>query len=449
MLFADRHGGELRFVAAWGKWFRYDGTRWASDETYNVFSLVRKLCREMALLTSSIKQANAIASAKTVAAVERLARADRRIAATTKQWDADPMLLNTPGGVVDLGTGKLRKHRADDFMTKITSVTPGGKCPRFERFLKRIFAGDTELIKFMQRVLGYGLTGKTNEHGLFFAYGTGANGKSVLFATARGIFGDYHQTAALTTFTASRTEQHPTDLAMLRGARLVTCTETEEGSRWAELKIKALTGGDAIMARFMRQDFFEFIPQFKLMISGNHKPQLRAVNEAIKRRMNLIPFAVTIPPRERDLHLTDKLEKEWPGILAFMIKGCLAWQRMGLQPPKAVVDATNNYMDDEDVVGQFIADECQLGANFIADRNDLYSKWKTWSDENNVWTGPAKTFYGRMEERGFTSGRDPTGDVRVFKGLQLNPLPTDPAQRKATLFKQYGEQCGPKVRRVL
>jgi putative DNA primase/helicase len=243
LVFADKYAAELRYVAKWGTWLRYRGTRWEIDETYDIFSLARKLWRQIALTTQG-KEAKDIASASTVAAVERLARSDRRIAATVDQWDADPWLLNTPAGVVDLRTGKMRKHKAEDYLTKITAVAPKGKCLKFRKFLKRIFTGDAAMIKYMQRVLGYGLTGKTNEHALFFCYGTGANGKGVLFNTARGIWGSYHQTAALTTFTASRNEQHPTELAMLRGARLVTCTETEEGARWAETKIKTLTGGD-------------------------------------------------------------------------------------------------------------------------------------------------------------------------------------------------------------
>ena len=180
--------------------------------------------------------------------------------------------------------------------------------------------GDHELVAFLQRVAGYALTGSTSAHALFFLYGTGANGKSVFVNTVAGILGDYHRTAPIETFTASSHERHPTDLAGLRGARLVTAVETEEGRRWAESRIKALTGGDKIAARFMRQDFFEFTPQFKLLIAGNHKPGLRSVDEAIRRRFNLIPFAVTIPDEERDENLTDNLKAEWPGILAWMIE---------------------------------------------------------------------------------------------------------------------------------
>jgi putative DNA primase/helicase len=429
LLFADKHAAELRYVAKWGTWLRYRGTRWEIDETYDIFSLARNLCRQIALTTSG-KEAKKIASASGVAAVERLARSDRRIAATIGQWDADPWLLNTPAGVVDLHTGKVRRHKAEDYLTKITAVAPKGTCPRFRKFLKRVFANDAEMIKYIQRVLGYGLTGKTSEHALFFCHGTGANGKGVLFNTARGIWGGYHQTAALTTFTAAKNEQHPTELAMLRGARLVTCTETEEGARWAETKIKTLTGGDAIQARFMRQDFFEVIPAFKLMISGNHKPALRSVNEAMRRRMNLLPFAVTIPEAERDLNLAEKLEKEWPGILAWAIKGCVLWQKHGLNPPPAVIAATEEYFADEDTFGRFLGETCELGANYTISSDLLFHKWKEWAANNNAWAGSSKTFYTWMAEHKFEKAR--VNNERVFRGLRQQELA--PQVRRAQLF---------------
>jgi putative DNA primase/helicase len=421
LAFVDSYADELRHVAPWGRWLRWNGSHWGVDETYEIFALVRGICRKFAMHATG-KLARDIASARTVAAVEKLARADRRVAAEVQQWDADPWLLNTPGGVVDLRTGKMRRHRREDYFTKITAVAPGKGCKLFEKFLRRIFDDDRALIRYMQRVFGYALTGKNNEHALFFGYGTGANGKSVLIEAMRGILGDYHQTAALQTFVVSASEQHPTDLAMLRGARLVTCTETESGTRWAETKIKTLTGGDEIQARFMRQDFFKFTPQFKLLVAGNHKPQLRAVNEAIRRRVNLIPFSVTIPVAERDKKLGEKLKREWSGILNWMIKGCLEWQRIGLRPPQAVIDATEDYLAGEDVVGMFIEDECEKDANSEVERTVLYLQWKFWSSENNVFTGAAKLFYGWVEERGFIMGRDSSGDHRVFKGLRLKQV---------------------------
>lgn len=215
-------------------------------------------------------------------AVEHLAQADRRIAATAEQWDADPWLLNTPAGTIDLRTGTTTAHSYSDYLTKITGVSSCDSCPTptWLAFLKRITDNDESLVAYLQRMAGYGLTGSTQEHALFFLYGTGANGKSTFVNALTNCLGDYHRAAPIETFTALEQERHPTDLAGLRGARLVIATETEEGRRWAESKIKALTGGDKISARFMRQDFFDYNPQFKMIIAGNHKPGLRSVDEA-------------------------------------------------------------------------------------------------------------------------------------------------------------------------
>ena len=193
----------------------------------------------------------------------------------------------------------------------------------------------------------------------------------MLINTIAEISGEYHKAAPIETFTACAVDHHPTDLAGLQGARVVTSSETEEGRRWAEAKIKALTGGDKIAARFMRQNFFEFTPQFKLIIAGNHKPGLSTVDEAIRRRIYLIPFAVTIPPAERDLGLTAKLKAEWPGILAWMIEGCLAWQRDGLAPPPAVLNATAEYLEAEDAIQRWIDDACERNPSGVGIFNEL------------------------------------------------------------------------------
>lgn len=338
--FAEQHAGQLRYIAKLSKWHVWCGTHWREDQTLGAFDEARKICRAASAECNNAKVAKAVASAKTVAAVLSLSRSDRRLAATIEQWDLDDWLLNTPTGTIDLLTGKLRDHRATDYITKSTAVAPAGQCPIFLRFLAEVTAGDRELQSFLQRLFGYSLTGCTREHALAYFYGLGANGKSALIFTAFGILGDYHTTAPIETFTASGTDRHPTELAGLWGARLVTATETEEGRRWAESRIKTLTGGDKIAARFMRQDFFGFTPQFKLVIAGNHKPGLKSVDEAIRRRFHLVPFTVTIPENKRDLELGERLKVEWPGILQWMIDGCLAWQEQGLAPPEAVTAAT-------------------------------------------------------------------------------------------------------------
>jgi putative DNA primase/helicase len=416
--FAERHANDLRYVAAWDKWLSWTGTHWRFDDTLHAFDLARHICREVAASCNKAKIATTLASAKTVASVRSLARADRRIAATVDQWDCDPWLVNTPGGVIDLRTGQQRPHKPDDYMTKIAATGPGGECPRFLAFLATITADDAELIAYIRRVLGYALTGDTREHALFFAYGTGANGKSVLLSTVSGILGNYHRTAPIETFVASNSDRHPTDLAGLRGARLVTAVETEEGRRWAESRIKQLTGGDVVAARFMRQDFFEYRPAFKLVIAGNHKPSLRSVDEAIRRRFHMIPFAVTIPPEERDGELTEKLKDEWPAILQWLIDGCLEWQRGGLQPPQAVQEATDAYLEAEDAMAAWIEDKCERAPSAWEQSTDLFASWTVWAERAGENAGTMKRFAQALESRGFQ--RHKRRDGQGFYGLRLN-----------------------------
>jgi putative DNA primase/helicase len=278
----------------------------------------------------------------------------------------------------------------------------------------------------LQRVLGYALTGSTREHALFFGYGTGANGKGVTISTAAGILEDYAQVATIETFTASFADRHTTELAALRGARLVSANETEEGRRWAESRIKTLTGGDPIRARFMRQDEFEFVPQLKLLISGNHKPGLRSVDEAIKRRFHLIPFLVTIPPDERDPDLAEKLRAEWPAILAWMIAGCLTWRRTGLSPPAAVRDATAAYLDAQDALAAWLEECCEQEAFAFATRADLFESWSAWATAAGEHVGTRARFLDALEARGFEPARPKAADPRGFKGVRIIPKPAQP-----------------------
>jgi putative DNA primase/helicase len=421
LIFAARHERLLRHVSAWDRWMVYDGKRWAPDQTLRprleARLIAREAAREAARGSNRDGPAKKLASANTTWAIVRLAQADGRLAATTGIWDPDPMALNTPAGVIDLRTGRMRPHDPADHLTKITSVAPGGNCPLWLSFLHRITDGDQALITYLRRTLGYTLTGDTSRQELFFAYGVGANGKSVLLSTVAAILGDYHCAAPIETFTESHGERHPTELARLVGARLVTCVETDPGRRWAESRIKALTGGDKIAARFMRQDFFEFTPQFKLLIAGNHKPGLRAVDEAIRRRFRLIPFAVTIPPEERDPHLLEKLRPEHGGILQWMVDGCLDWQREGPATPEAVARATDAYLDAEDAFGAWLADRCELDANARETTRDLFNSWKEWAEGGGEPVGSEKAFSQTLQARGFFYKRDRRS--RGFTGLRI------------------------------
>jgi putative DNA primase/helicase len=218
-------------------------------------------------------------------------------------------------------------------------------------------------------------------------------------------------------FMAATGERHPTDMAGLRGARLVTAVETEQGRRWAESKIKALTGGDKITARFMRQDFFEFVPQFKLVVAGNHKPEIRNVDQAMQRRLHLVPFTVTIPLDERDKTLSDKLLAERDGILAWAIEGCLLWQKHGLAPPRSVMAATEQYFEAEDAVGRWLSDTCELGRKFSEASSALFASWKRWAEDGGEFVGSQKAFSEKLASRGLEPYRDRDG--RGFRSVRL------------------------------
>ena len=415
-----------RFVASWSQWLIFDGVCWREDSTLAMFDAARRICREItdkAKIDPALTEAQRdkivtrLKQASTFAAVERIARSDRAAVASVDQWDADPWLLNTPGGVVDLRTGEVRAQRPEDYMTKMTAVAPGGDCPTWQQFLHRVADGNADLIAYLKRLTGYALTGSTREHVLPFAHGSGGNGKGVFIGAISKMMGDYHRATPIETFAASSTDRHPTELAALRGARLVTAQETEEGRRWAESRIKSLTGGDRITARFMRQDFFEYDPQFTLLIAGNHKPGLRSVDEAIRRRFHMVPFVVTIPEAERDERLPERLRDEWAGILAWGIEGCLEWQRIGLAPPPAVTAATDAYLDGQDAVGVWLADCCDIDPNAWSITSDLYTSFRMWAERAGEFVLPRTRFTDALETRRFIPERRTIG--RGTRGLRL------------------------------
>ena len=421
LAFTRRFHRDWRFVATWGRWLVWDGCRWRTEDTLAATDLIRSVCRHAALKASNPKVAAKLASASTVSGVERLARADRRHAATTDEWDADPWLLNTPGGVVDLRSGRKRAHERADRMTKITTASAGGECPIWLQFLGEVTGGDKELQAYLQRMVGYALTGSTREHALFFLYGTGANGKSVFVNTLATILGDYATNAPMDTFMEARADRHPTDMAGLRGARFVAAIETEQGRRWAESKVKSLTGGDKISARFMRQDFFEFFPQFKLFVAGNHKPAIRNIDEAMKRRLHLIPFTITVPPDKRDKHLQQKLLAERDGILAWAVQGCLEWQRLGrLDPPQRVLDATDEYFEEEDAIGEFLDEECQQSSVAREAISAIYQRWRERADRRGEYVGTSRWLTQQLINRGFARTRL-HGGAKALSGLSLKP----------------------------
>lgn len=417
--YTAKHAEDWCYVAAWGHWLNWDGTCWRQEKTLRAFDLSRRICREASARCLKPKIAAKVASASTVAAVERLARADRRHAATAEQWDREPWLLNTSGGVVNLRDGTRRPNERSDCMTKLTAAAlarTGQQPARWLSFLDAVTAGDGEMQRYLARMAGYALTGVTTEHALFFLYGNGGNGKSVFVNTLAAVMGDYATNAPMDTFLETRGERHPTDLAGLRGARLVTSIEVEKGRRWAEAKIKSLTGGDKIAARFMRQDFFEYKPQFKLVIAGNNKPAIRDVDEAMRRRIHLVPFTVQFKDKP-DKNLSVKLLQESAGILSWAVEGCLEWQRIGLNPPNRVVSATEEYLESEDALGRWIEEECIIDPNAAAATDELFASWKAWTEKWGEYTGTKRRLSDDLAKRGFKQSRFGNDRSRGYQGI--------------------------------
>lgn len=368
--FANQHGENVRYCQSLG-WLVWDGKRWAPDTTGAIKRMAKATVRTLyieASLESDTRKRKDIAdfgrrceARQNLEAMIALGQSELPIPVTAEIFDRDIMLLNLENGALNLKTGHLQAHNRDDYITKLAPVVyaPDAACPLWDAFLNRIFQGNQNLIVFLQRLVGYSLTGSTVEHCFAVMHGKGANGKTTLLDTICGILGDYAQTAAFTTFLTRKNDGGiPNDIARLRGARLVCATEGEQGRALAESAIKQLTGGDRVAARFLHREYFEFRPTFKILLGTNHKPRIKGTDLAIWRRVKLIPFTETIPEDRQDRKLPEKLRAEAPGILAWAVRGCLDWQREGLGIPDEVRTATQAYRQEEDIVGQFIAECC-------------------------------------------------------------------------------------------
>lgn len=414
--FVGAHGTRWRHVAVWGAWLHWTGTHWQKDETGLVREVVRQVCRGAAV---GLKPADArrIASDKTIAAVLRVAAGDPAVSVRASDWDAHTMLLNTTAGIIDLETGEIGPHQPDRLLTQITSTSPGGNCPRWRAFLAEITGGDVELEAYLARLAGYCLTGSTAEQAFAFFQGSGANGKSVFLQTIAAVMGDHAATATLDTFMETKAGRHLTELAGLRSARLVIVPETEAGRSWAEGRIKMVTGGEKVRANFMHRDHFEFVPRFKLVVMGNHRPALTGVGEAMRRRMQVVPFSVTIPPERRDPKLVKSLLNERAGILGWMLDGCAEWQRIGLSPPDSVQAAAEDYFASEDLVGQWIVEVCLCAPSERATSRALFGSWVKWCEAEGHLPGGTRTLGETLRARGLTSAK--VAGARGWAGIGL------------------------------
>jgi putative DNA primase/helicase len=421
-LWVSRAGADWRHVAEWSAWVQWQEDGWHIDDTGAVRASAVDLLRESEAweeargLTAA--QRRKLCSAATVAAMLSLASAHRAVAVTSSRWDKGTMLLGVPGGVVDLRTGKMRAASRRDYITKRCAVAPKPGAPRlWLAHLERVLRGDVESIAFLRRYLGYMLTGEIGEHALVFFYGTGRNGKGTIVETVIRLLGDYGYAAPVNLLMESRNERHPTELASLRGRRGVSCSEPPQGSKWDDGRVRSLTGGDTITARMMGQDFTSFTPTHKLILMGNHKPTLRSVDEAIKARFNILDFSVTIPVEERDPNFMDRLREEWPQILQWMIDGCLHWQEDGLGRPASMVEATEEYLQDEDTFGQFLGECCDRGPALFDTVPTMFRAYSAWCEKQGEKPLSRKAFKSALRESPGVERKRAAGDA--VSGLAL------------------------------
>lgn len=427
----ERVGSDFRWCGAMpgNGWMVWEGSRWASDDTKRITRAAAQLGahwrqvgfveRDPGLQRTILKHASKSESAGGIRAAIELASADQRIVLRREAFDANDWLFNTPDATFDLQHVTRHQPAQGDYITKIAGVSAGpvSNCPIWITFLDRIMGGDEDMVAFLRRTAGYCLTGSTAEQCMFIAYGRGANGKSTFMSILQYIMGDYAKQTPVETFTARREGGIPNDLAALAGTRMVTCSETAEGSGLEESLVKAATGGDPIPCRFLNREFFSFEPRFKLWMLTNHKPIVKGTDEGIWRRLRLIPFEVIIPKPDQDKDLLTKLKAEAPAILRWMLEGLKEWRSQGLNPPKRVLDATAEYRKDMDALADFMLERCLVGdLSFQADNGDLYRSYSEWARDNGTRPKSHRGFTQALKDRGYNQSRT---SARHWSGIRL------------------------------
>ena len=423
-------GNNIRYCYKNKSWFIWDDRMWSKDESGEIHRVARRTVKAMLHEAADldddrckilVTHEQRSESEGRLNAMVSLARSEKGVCVRLVDFDADPMLFNCLNATIDLNTAKPREHCRADLISKIAPVEyePNAECPTWRNFLDTVTQDDAELAEYLQRCVGYSLTGQTREHALFLLYGTGANGKSTFLEALRHVFGDYSQTADFGSFLFSNGQSVRNDLAKLNGARFVTANESDSGKRLDETVVKQMTGGDTVTARFLYGEHFEFTPQFKLWLGTNHKPTIRGQDEGVWRRIRLIPFTVSIPRHKQDHTLKDKLKLEAPGILNWALEGLAQWQANGLQEPAVVKDATKEYRADQDVIGHFLEARCTKEAGLESPARELYQTYKQWAEQTGEWVMNERVFSNVLSERGFKKVRQCAGVV--WKGIATLP----------------------------
>ncbi|MBN9759857.1 hypothetical protein DMP14_31530 [Pseudonocardia sp. Ae707_Ps2] len=431
----DRHGDDLLILA--GQWYVWDGTRFRLDRTGAIErcakSTVRDIYGEAAAVTGETNEAMAerrqIAkhavyseSRTAIKSMVKLAETEQQVVVeSADDLDADPWVLNCTNGTIDLRTGQLRRHDRADRITRSTGIAydQDAPTPEWERFLARILP-DPGVREFLQRIIGYSLTGMTNEEKLFLLNGGGANGKSTCIAIIMAALGEYAMAAPKDLLLSKQVGGIPNDVAALRGARVASATETAEGARLDEVRMKELVSGDRQSARFLHGEFFDFKPQAKYWISTNHRPVIRGSDDAVWRRMVLVPFTEHITDAEKDKRLVEKLRAELPGVLAWAVRGCVAWQRDGLALPEAIRSATDSYRTEQDLIGGFLSARCVVHPDAEVRASALYAEYKRWCDDVGENIQSQRNFGMRLGSRpGFNKRKAGHENTITWFGLGL------------------------------
>jgi len=423
---AREQGELLRYCLQTG-WLHWTGSHWKRDETGSAKeaakTIVRRAYRDLANIKNDefrkkcYKEIVKAEAASRVRGILDMAECEKPLRIAHDQLDSDPWVFNCTNGTTDLRTGETRKATQSDLITRCAGVAydPAAKAPTWLSCMNTWMGENPEVVPYLQIAVGYCLTGITREQCLHVMYGHGANGKSTFVNTILAMLGDYATQADAGTIMLKRDDKIRNDVARLAGVRFVGVTELEDGQRLAESLVKSMTGGDRIVARFLFHEDFEYTPQFKLWLSGNHLPQIRGTDHAIWRRIRLIPFTVTIPEEDRDLQLPAKLRDELPGILNWALEGCRLWQRDGLNPPESVMAATGQYREEQDTLAIFIADCCTVSPNMAVQPARLYDAYVAWAGKGHTMSQTA--FGRRLEERGFVKRKTGGRLIRVGLGL--------------------------------
>jgi putative DNA primase/helicase len=446
----DHHGGDLRYCHQWKKWLVWDGKRWATDNLGMVRTrarhTVREILREIPSTTDRdvVKQITDWQKASEgkahITAMIQLAEAEEGIPILPDKLDSHPWLFNCNNGTIDLRTGTLQPHSRSDLITKLCpwDYDPNAPCPLWLNTLNLFLRNNQELIGYFQRICGMALTGAVRDHVLPIAYGTGSNGKSTILGTLLAVFGlDFAMKANYDLLMAKSTETHPTDKADLFGKRLVVAIETEAGRRLNETMVKELTGGDRIRARRMREDFWEFSPTHTLIMATNHQPMIRGTDKGIWRRLKLIPFTVAVEDEDADKAMPEKLQAEYSGILAWCVRGCLAWQAKGLGEPAEVAEATAKYRVEQDLLGRFIEEWCFVGAALTAKAGTLYEHYVKWAESGHERVMTQTAFGRAIQERESITKRPSNGVWYDGIGLRSEQGSGDGQQNKPESTDRY------------